>query len=159
VTPPVPHRCGHPPGSKNKKTLAAAAAATAASSSAAVATVGCPAAIATVASPSAPVLVDAPPAYTLVEGYRCFIVPVLPRVMGLLRLPSKFTEIMKGFDLSQAVLAAVLDRLWRAGGLLPPLFHTGVGRTSSTSASLMVPSFFASLLPGDDRRAAPLFPC
>jgi hypothetical protein len=68
------------------------------------------------------VLADAPLAYTLVEGYQCFIVLVLPRVMGLLCLPSKFTEIMKGFDLSQAVMATVLDRLWRAGGLLPPLF-------------------------------------
>jgi hypothetical protein len=39
-----------------------------------------------------------------VEGYRCFIILVLPGATGLLHLPSKFIEIMKGFDLSQAVL-------------------------------------------------------
>jgi hypothetical protein len=130
VTLPVPRRHGCPPGSKNKKTLAVVAAAAAASSFVDVATVGSSAVVAAVAGPSAPALADALPAYTPVEWYRCFIVSVLPGAMGLLRLPSKFTEIMKGFDLSQAVL-------WEGSGGQPPyeveVFYDGEGQSFSPS--------------------------
>jgi hypothetical protein len=91
VTPPVPRWCGHPPGIRNKKTLAAIAAAAATNSS-------------PTAGMIVHVLMVAPPAYTPVEGFHCFIVPVLAGATRLLCLPSKFSEIIGDFNISQAVI-------------------------------------------------------
>jgi hypothetical protein len=61
-------------------------------------------AAATTAGVIVPALVVAPPAYTPVERFRCFIIPVLAGAMRLLRLPSKFSEIIGDFDISQVVI-------------------------------------------------------
>jgi hypothetical protein len=95
VTPPVPRWCGHPPGIRNKKTLAAITAAAATTSS--------PTAT-TTAGMIVHALMVAPPAYTPVEGFRCFIIPVLAGATRLLCLPSKFSEIIGDFNISQAVI-------------------------------------------------------
>jgi hypothetical protein len=77
--PSVPRRCGHPLGSRNKKTLAALVVAAAlASFGTAAAAVGGPSGVtAMAASLLRRPPTRQPPAYTFVNGFVTFLVPVL----------------------------------------------------------------------------------
>jgi hypothetical protein len=100
VAPSPARRCGLPPGSKNKKTLAALAAIASGS-------VGPSAAASSLAGLSRleltlPAL--QPSAYTSAEGWSTFIVPVLAGAKDRLRLPSQFMEAMEGQEMAYAML-------------------------------------------------------
>jgi hypothetical protein len=91
ATPSLPRRRGHPPGSKNKRTLATRSR--------------------TAASPpdglswlwsEKPAL--QPPAYISAEGWSTCIIPVLAGAQNLLCLPSKFTDSMEGQEMAYAKL-------------------------------------------------------
>jgi hypothetical protein len=84
AAPSPPRRCGRPPGSKNKKTLAALG--VTAFGSAGPHGAASPPAILSRAQPVLPAL--QPPAYISVEGWSTFIVPVLAGARDRLRLPS-----------------------------------------------------------------------
>jgi hypothetical protein len=100
ATPSLPCRHGHPPGSKNKKTLAALGAATSTfAKSRAVAS-----------PPDGPLRLWSekpalqPPAYILAEGWWTCLIPMLAGAQDLLRLPSKFTDSMEGQEMAYAKL-------------------------------------------------------
>jgi hypothetical protein len=92
---PMPRSRGRLQGRWNKKTLAALATAATATSS----TVVVPATNVPDLAPTA-----LPAVYTRVEGFCCFLVPVIAGAMRLLPLPSKFSKILGDFDISQVVI-------------------------------------------------------
>jgi hypothetical protein len=105
TAPSSARRCGRPPGSKNKKTLAALAAA--ALAAAASGSAG-PSAAASLLAGSSRLRSTMPvlqlPAYVLAKGWSTLIVPVLAGAEDRLRLPSQFVEAMEGQEMAHAIL-------------------------------------------------------
>jgi hypothetical protein len=100
TAPSSAHRCGCPPSSKNKKTLAALAAA--ASRFAGPSTAASLLAGSSWLRSMMPVLQL--PAYILAEGWSTLIVPMLAGAEDRLRLPSQFMEAMEVQEMAHAIL-------------------------------------------------------